>query len=170
MTNFIPSISVDQVIDAVATYIALFTEAEIIRGNVNRTPMPNGSFIALTELRTKALNKPIEYYSDFTAVLNEHNKIDIRVDFYGWDLAETARAIHSSFRTIWTVDKFPSNIVPLLCSEPKKINIINAEEQYEQRWYMEMSLQYNPDINVPQDTFNTPGDTFVIPADVIYPA
>ena len=30
---------------------------------------------------------------------------------------------------------------------------ITAEEQYEQRWYMEMSLQYNPDIAVPQATF-----------------
>lgn len=168
MTNFVPSISVDQVIDAAASYIALFTSVEIIRGNVNRTPMPKSSFIALTEISTQAINKPTENYADYTATLNEHNRIDIRVDFYGWDLAEVARAIHSSFRTIWSVDRFPSNVKPLLCTEPRKVNIINAEEQYEQRWYMDMALQYNPDVVVPQDTFNTLGEHSVVPADVIY--
>ena len=57
-----------------------------------------------------------------------------------------------------------------MCSEPRKVPIINAEDQYEQRWYMEMSLQYNPYINVPQESFNKLGYVKAIPSDVIYSA
>lgn len=168
MTNFVPSITVDQVIDAVGNFIALFTTAQIIRGNVNRTAMPIAPFVELTEISNTALNKAIEYYSDTTATINEHKRIEIQADFYGWDLSDTIQAVHTAYRTIWGVTKFPSNIVPLYCTEPMKMPIENAEEQYEQRWTMTMSLQYNPDVTVPQDTFNTKGTTGVIPADVIY--
>ena len=167
---FSPSISVDDVIDSIGSYIELFTSASIIRGNNNRTAMPDAPFVALTELRTTALNKPIEFYYDYYGVINEHNRIDVRIDFYGWELSDVARSVHTSFRTIWAVDKFPKGIVPLMCSEPRKVPIINAEDQYEQRWYMEMSLQYNPYINVPQESFNKLGYVKAIPSDVIYSA
>ena len=168
MTLFVPSITIDQVIDAVASYVQLFTTAEIIRASVNRTAMPISPFIELTEISSVALNKPIETYSDTTATINEHTRIEVQIDLYGWELSDTTKALHASFRTIWGVSQFPDTIVPLYCSEPMKIPIENAEDQYEQRWTMRLFLQYNPDVIVSQDTFNTKGDTGVIPADVIY--
>lgn len=164
----IPSITVDEVVDAVADYLSLFTSSIIIRGNVNRTSMPDGSFIALTELSTKALVKPIETYDEYFENINEHNQIDIRADFYGWELANTIRAVHNSFRTLWSTQQFPSNIVPLFCSEPIKLSYENAEDQYEQRWFMTISLQFNPSITVPQLSFSKVGETVCRP-DVLYP-
>lgn len=168
MTLFVPSISVDQVIDAVGDFVGLFSTAPQIRGNVNRVPMPSSSFIVLTEIASIPLNKPIEIYGEATGTLNEHTRIDVQIDFYGWELSETAKAIHSAFRTIWAVDNMPEWVTPLYCSDPRKIPIISAEEQYEQRWTMTATFQYNPDVIVPQDSFNTKGETGVIPADVFY--
>lgn len=168
MTLFVPSISVDQVIDSIADYLNLFTSVQVIRGNVNRTPMPGTAFIALTEILSVPLNKPIEIYGESTGTLNEHTRIDVQIDFYGWELSDIAKAVHTSFRTIWAVDNLPSWLSPLYCSNLNKIPIINAEEQYDQRWTMTATLQYNPDVIVPQDSFDTPGTTEVIPADVFY--
>jgi hypothetical protein len=148
--------------------VQLFTTAKIVRGNVNRTAMPSSAFIELTEIASVSLNKPIEIYGESTGTLNEHTRIDVQIDFYGWELSEVAKAVHASFRTIWAVDRFPSNIAPLYCSDLLKMPIINAEQQHEQRWTMTASMQYNPDVVVPQDSFDTPGDIGVIPADVFY--
>ena len=168
MTLFVPSITVDQVIDAVGDYLQLFTSVQIIRGNVNRTPMPKGSFIALTEVVSIPLNKPIEIYGDTTGTLSEHTRIDVQIDFYGWDLSDKAKAVHSSFRTIWAADKLPAWLAPLYCSDIRKLPIVSAEEQYEQRWTMTATFQYNPDVIVPQDSFNTKGEISVIPEDIFY--
>jgi len=166
--TFRPDISIDQVIDSLASYLSLFTNAIIIRGNVNRTSAPDGDFIALTELRTKALNKPIETYSEYFENINEHNQIDIRIDFYGWELAGVTRSVHSSFRTLWSVQQFPNYVVPLFASEPVKLAYENTEDQYEQRWFMDVSLQYNPTVSVPQLSFSEVGDIALRP-DALYP-
>lgn len=168
MTLFVPSITVDQVIDAVGNFIGLFTTAPIIRGNVNRVPMPNGDFIVLTEVVSIPINKPIEVYGESTGTLTEHTRIDVQMDFYGWDLGDKAKAIHGSFRTIWSVDNLPNWLSPLYCSDLRKAPIVDAEEQYEQRWTMTGTFQYNPDVIVPQDSFNTKGDISLIPSDVFY--
>lgn len=81
MTLFVPSISVDQVIDALGDYVQLFTTAKIVRGNVNRTAMPSSAFIELTEIASVSLNKPIEIYGESTGTLNEHTRIDVQIDF-----------------------------------------------------------------------------------------
>lgn len=168
MTLYVPSITVDQVIDTLGTYIQLFTTAEVIRASVNRTSMPLSPFIELTEIVSAPLNKPIETYTDTTEIISEHTRIDIQIDMYGWELTDTAKALHASFRTVWAVSQFPTNIVPLYCTDPMKMPIENAEEQYEQRWTMTVSLQYNPDVSVPQDSFNSPGSETFIPVDLFY--
>lgn len=169
MTLYIPSITIDQAIDALASYIALFTQSPIIRGNVNRTAMPLGSFVELTEVSDISINKPIEIINnDSTETISEHLRLDVQIDFFGWDLSEAAKAFHASFRTIWATTQFPDWISPLYCNNPMKMPIENAENQYEQRWTMTASLQYNPDVIVTQESFINVGDAGVIPADVIY--
>jgi len=165
---FVPSITVDQVIDALGAYIQLFTTSQIIRGAVNRTAMPLSPFVELTEVTSISLNKPIETYTDTTEIISEHVKLEVQIDLYGWELSDTARALHSSFRTIWAVSQLPESIVPLYCTEPIKMPIQNAEDQYEQRWTMTISLQYNPDVIVPQTSFNAPGTNNLIPVDIVY--
>ena len=154
MTNFVPSNTIDDVIDAVSAYLNIFQTVETVRGNVSRVPMPNDPFIQLTEVLTMALNKPIEtYYNDQTVNISEHTRIDIQVDFFGWEISDLAKMVHGAFRTVWSVQQFPAWLSPLYCSYPQKVVIQNAEDQFEQRWIMTMSFQYNPDFYAPAPSF-----------------
>ena len=168
MANFVPDKTVDNAIDALGDYLALFTTAPIIRGFDNRTPMPKPPFIVLTEVLTKPLCKPIETYGDTVETMIDHNQIDVQVDFYGWDLSDTALAFMQTFRSLWATTNLASWIAPLYCSDIVKSPLTNAEEQYEQRWIVTVSMQYNAAVTLPQQTFNTKGETTAIPADVIF--
>ena len=64
MPNFTPDKTVDNVIDALADYINLFTTVPVLRANVNRNPTPKTDFIVLTEILTKPLSKPVENYTN----------------------------------------------------------------------------------------------------------
>lgn len=158
MANFVVNKSIDNVIDGVAFYLKKFTKCPIIRGNANRAAMPQAPFIVLTEILTSAVTKPIEIYGDKTVTVSEQTQIDVQVDFYGWDLSDTAIAVKASIRTVWSTDNFPPWLIPLYCGDIVKTPLTNGEEQYEQRWFFTLSLQYNPVMTLPQLSFNVVGD------------
>ena len=152
---FAPSRTVDNCIDAIADYLTLFGAIEIVRGGVSRVPMPNDPFIQLTEIAVIPLCKPVEIYRDSMGILTEHTRLDIQVDFFGWLINDMARLVHGAFRTIWTSQQFPAWLAPLFCDEPKKLSFSNSEDQVENRWAMVMSVQFNPDLYVPEQSFTS---------------
>lgn len=168
MITFVPNKNVDDVIDGVANYLMRFTKAKIIRGNVNRTPMPKPPFIVLTEVLTKQVAKSSEFYSLDGETVSQQNQIDVQIDFYGWELSDIALSFTASIRTSWAAKNFPIWLSPLYCSDIIKSPLQNAEEQYEQRWTVTLSLQYNVDINLPQDVFNVVGEINTIPVNEIF--
>ena len=168
MSNFTPDKTVDNVIDALADYLSLYTTAPIIRANVNRNPTPKNDFIVLTELLTTPLSKPVEYYSNAGETMIQKQQIDVQVDFYGWSLSDTALAIANSIRSIWQNYNHSQWLAFLYCNQIVKSPIINAEEQYEQRWTVTISMQYNVTLTLPQETFNSSGTIEFKPVDYFY--
>lgn len=168
MSNFTPDKTVDNVIDALADYLALYTTAPIIRANVNRNPTPKGDFIVLTELLTKPLSKPVENYSNTGETMIQKQQIDVQVDFYGWSLSDISLAVANSIRSIWQNYNHAQWLAFLYCSDIVKSPIINAEEQYEQRWTVTISMQYNVTLTLPQETFKAVGSVNSLPADIIF--
>jgi hypothetical protein len=166
MVNFVVDKSVDNVIDGVADYLMRFTPAKIIRANVNRTAMPKVPFVVLTEILSAKLSKPVEQYSITGETITEKNRIDIQIDFYGWELSDIALSFTNSIHTSWAADNFPSWLAPLYCTDATKIPLHNAEEQYEQRWTTTLSLQYNVTMNLPQASFNAVGEIVLDPVDI----
>jgi hypothetical protein len=49
----------------------------------------------------------------------------------------------------------PANIQPLYADNPTQMPLIDGEAQYEQRWKLTASLQYNPIVTVSQDFADT---------------
>jgi hypothetical protein len=43
-------------------------------------------------------------------------------------------------------------IAPLYCDDGQEVPLVTGEEQYERRWALTMSLQYNPIVIVPQQS------------------
>lgn len=153
MANYIPSIEVDEVIDALRTFILLFMQGgEVVRAQTNRVAMPASPCAVLKEILQVDIHTPHTSYQpdDDAATINGPQRIDVQIDFYGLKAGELCMAAKSAFRTEWGCDQFPTNIKPLYTSDGIQAPLTTGEQQYESRWTLTASMQYNPIITVPQ--------------------
>ena len=166
------SITVDQVIDALADFLAPFVPgAQVVRAQVNRVAMPSNPGVVLTEMLQVDLSVPAtEYQPDAgTATIEGPTRIDIQIDFYGEQAGEFCKTMKTAFRSHWGFSHFPANIKPLYTSDGIQTPLTTGEQQYESRWTLTASLQYNPIVTVPQDFADVLTPNKVLPADVVAP-
>jgi hypothetical protein len=148
------SITVDDVVDALADFIEPFCGAsEIIRAQVNRTPMPHGPFVVLTELMAQDIETPLTEYDgqQDIASITGPARIDVQIDFYGPNAGNQCKAVKNVYRTEYAASQFPDGIKPLYCSDGIQSPLITGEQQWESRWTLTASLQFNPVVEVPQE-------------------
>lgn len=146
------SILLDDVIDAVATFVQPFClEAEIIRAQTNRTPLPIGQFVVLTELLSVELSKPRTDLapSGLETVITSPTRIDVQLDFYGPYAGDQCRAVIGVLRTEYAAAMFPATIQPLYCLDGIQSPMISGENQWMSRWTTRLSLQIDPQVVVP---------------------
>lgn len=146
---------IDDVIEALADFIDLFVEgAEVVRAQVNRTPMPQGNFVVLTELFSVDLSVPRQDFDFATDIIDitGPSRVDIQIDFYGDNCGDYCKAVQAAFRTPFAYNKFPDNIKPLYTSDGIQAPLINGQQQWQSRWTLTVSVQYNPVITIPQDS------------------
>ena len=166
------SINVDQVIDALADFLAPFVPgAQVVRAQVNRVAMPSNPGVVLTEMLQVDLSVPAtEYQPDAgTATIEGPTRVDIQIDFYGEQAGEFCKTVKTAFRSHWGFAHFPANIKPLYTSDGIQSPLTTGEQQYESRWTLTASLQYNPIVTVPQDFADVLVPNKVLPADVVAP-
>lgn len=163
------SITVDQVIDALAAFLAPFVPgSSVVRAQVNRVAMPPNPCVILTEMLQVDLSVPATDYQpdDDTATVYGPSRIDVQIDFYGAQAGEFCKAVKTAFRSHWGFAHFPANIKPLYTSDGMQSPLLTGEQQYESRWTLTASMQYNPLITVPQEFADELEVASIIPADV----
>lgn len=164
--------TVDNVIDALATFVELFTGVgTCIRAEVNRTAMPADPFVLLTELFSSDLEWPIVAYQpaatpSSTQTITGPTKITVQADFYGESSGDFCRAVKQAIRSGWGFDQFPANVKPLFSDDGHQAPITSGEQQYERRWILTIALQYNPVLTVPQDFADVAAAIIKVPADL----
>lgn len=166
---YAPSIVSDTIIDALAAYMSPFMlGGQVVRGQVNRVPLPPAPCAVLTELRQKDLAVPWSDYDELNAAIDitGPTQIDIQIDIYGEQSSNICRAISTAFRSGWGFDRFPLSIKPLYMSDGIQSPLITGEKQYENRWTITAYLQYNPVTTVPQDSANALALESVIDVDL----
>lgn len=156
-TEYVPSIAIDSVFDALGAFIQPFvTPAQVIRAQVNRVAPPVGSFVELTEIGNSNLEYPQQWYDGTNMQRNimTPKRLTIQADFYGPSAGDWCAAVKTVWRTPWAVSQFPSGIAPLYCDDGREIPLITGEDQYERRWCLTCTMQYNPIVIVPQQSAN----------------
>lgn len=115
--------------------------------------MPAAPFVVLTEMLQTDLSVPATEYQPAasTATVIGPTKIDIQIDFYGLAAGNYCSAVKAGFRSQWGFDAFPANIKPLYTSDGMQSPLTTGEQQFESRWTLTASMQYNPVITVPQE-------------------
>jgi hypothetical protein len=156
--QYVPSIALDSVFDALGAFIQPFVgAAQVIRAQVNRVAMPVGSFVELTEISSVDLEVPRSTYDgvNFQSDIIGPKRIMIQADFYGASAGDWCAAIKTVWRTSYATAQFPVGIAPLYCDDGREVPLVTGEEQYERRWELTMNLQYNPIVVVPLQSADT---------------
>lgn len=144
------------VFKALKTFLNSFLppKTEVIQAQDNRVSMPKGGFVTMNNVSFERLSFNVDNYDSLTqgkTVLTP-TKYDIQLDFYGENSPTWAFQAQSLFRDTYATELFPKNIQPLYADNPVQIPLIDGESQYEQRWKLVASLQYNPIISVVQQS------------------
>lgn len=151
---YLTNITVSNVIVALKAFLQPFAPgAQIVRGQTNRDSPPLSPYIRLTEILQVPLETPIVTFDaeNEQATYTGPTRIDIQVDFYGAASGDYCKAVNAVYRTPYACRQFPANIQPLYCTDGRQMPLTTAEQQYETRWTLTASLQYNPSVIVPQD-------------------
>ena len=148
---------VDQdVFRALVVFFKSFLPAKIpvIQAQDNRVPMPKGGFVAMNNIGMDRLSFNVDSYDSLNQgkFILTPTKFDIQLDFYGPTAQEWAMKTVALFRDEYATAIFPPNIQPLYADDPTQIPLIDGEAQYEQRWRLAGSLQYNPILSTSQQS------------------
>lgn len=138
---------------------------EVLRGQTNRVPMPaSANWVLMTQLRRPVMSTAVRTETPPTApipatgtVINEVSTgLWFQVDVYGPLAADTAQTLATLFRSLWGTAQFAgTHLAPLDCTDPAQMPLIAGEQQWIQRWTMQMGLHGNIAVSVPQDFADT---------------
>lgn len=165
-------------------------EVQVIRAQVNRVPEPTcDTYILLTRTRWEMIEYPtVTWDKDDPAPITLNMlspvKASIQLDIHGQNGADLAWQLASTFKSYIACDMFndlpqssiegeytlPTGAViqPLYSDSPKQAPFLNGEQQWEDRWMVEIALQANINIKVTEEFANAL-QIGLIDVDVVYP-
>ena len=161
MPNYVASITVDDVITALGAFVQPFIGqgTPIIRGQQNRvSPPPSDAtgWLVLTELLQVDIETPsLSDVGNQTVSIAGPKRIDVQMDFYGPSAPDWCAAVKGVWRTVYAPAQFRDGIKPLYCDDGRQMPLITAEQQYQSRWTLTASLQYNLVVSLPQQSATT---------------
>lgn len=84
--------------------------------------------------------------------VTQSTEVVMQVDVHGPNSADNAQTISTLFRDAYAVQQMAgTGVTPLYADDPKQIPFITAAKQYDQRWIVEVHLEIDPTVFVPQE-------------------
>jgi hypothetical protein len=149
----------------------------VVQGQQNRVPMPNGDFVQMTTVVMPKLATSVSSWQDpgFNPGVEKNQtstRWDVQLDFYGPSAQQYSSVVSGLVRTDYACRYFEDNgysMSPLYADEPRNTAMINAEKQYQSRWTLQASFQFNPTITTPLD-FTASLEVELVEVDTTYGA
>lgn len=153
------SVTESALYSALRAFLMSLVSCPVMQSQQNHMAMPKGDFILM-----QALNAPELSTDKVTFIPGQSNpgsethsrstQWNVQLDCYGPDAADMAALIATTFKTDYAAQALAGaaiEIQPLYAKDPLQGTILNAENQYEPRWIVELVFQYNPVVTLPQD-------------------
>jgi hypothetical protein len=96
-----------------------------------------------------------------------HVQLDVHGPASGNNIVKLATLLRDEYATQW-FDDSGIDLGSLYADEPRQVPFINAEAQWEKRWMLDVCLQANQIVQVPQQ-FSDKLNAGLINVDVVYP-
>ncbi len=167
MTN-----TIDSVIASLCDFIQPFMPSGtvLVQSQANRVTLPASPCVVLTPL----FGVPLEYTSstfspdDGKTTYLRPMRLDIQIDFYDVTSGDMVNVASTLLRSdaATTSSAFSDGVTMLYVSDSIQSPLITGEAQYQDRWTLTASLQYNSSVSIDTPSFNTVGIVGIDPADV----
>jgi hypothetical protein len=161
------NITESQALTSLRTFLlsVLPSGIEIVRGQNNRVAMPDvDDFIVMQPILRERLSTNFVAYSD-GMTLHPPTTVEsgfyltptaltVQLDVYGPASGENAQIVLGLLRdgyAVYAMRVAGSPIVPLYTSDLRQVPLLNAEAQYEDRWSVDATFQFNPVVTTTQD-------------------
>lgn len=149
----------DTVMEAVRTFLlgVLPTGWEVFQGQDNRVPEPAApNFIVMTPAHRVRLSTNVNTWARDPAPTEIAHASDVEVrvqlDIHGPGGADAGSMIATLMRDEWGIEQLASfGVTPLYATDGQQLPFLNAENQYENRWVMEVAYQITANVSTPAD-------------------
>lgn len=151
---------------------------EVVRGQDNLVAPPAGAdFLVMTPIMRERLATNTAHTSDGFPTGPQIRtdlqpvKVTVQLDVHGPNSADYTHIVTTLFRSDDGVDLIRAagfDVAPLYHSDPRQMPFVNAEQQVEERWSIDLVLQANPIVTTSQDFAGTL-KVGVIEVDATYP-
>ncbi|ALJ98691.1 MULTISPECIES: phage neck terminator protein [pseudomallei group] len=156
------SITESQVFTALRSFLLGILPAgvEVVKAQGNGVGEPvGGDFVVMNSIASPRIATNVEGYTDPGTNPGTRNSMQaiearLQLDVHGPNSGDNAAIISTLFRDEYACIQFATvnpDIQPLYSEIPRQMPFINGENQFEQRWIIELALQYNPITQTPQD-------------------
>lgn len=138
-------------------------DVEVLQSQQNRVSSPTGNFITMTSLGLdpKSTNRT-EYENQSSTPGNEVMRRTllwrVQLDCYGNEAATMCNLISTVFRSEWACEAFNSTgyaVSPISAGEPRQTAFIDSEQQYGDRWSVDLTMQADVYVRVGQYFFDS---------------
>lgn len=133
--------------------LGLFPEAttQIVQFGQNISTLPYGA-IVMNILFEKDFDYSTTHYDKVKGEAYVQNSVQatLQLDFYGEESQARSRVVANLWRNFYATDRL-TVCQPLRARDPRHLPYINDSNLYEDRYMLELTLQYNPEITHKQD-------------------
>lgn len=125
--------------------------SQIIQAFQNNNPLPENA-IVMQALFERNLDETSTYYEPALEQAHAQSSVDVRLQlsFYGADAEKRSRTVYTLWKSPYTTSRMTA-CQPLYATGRDRRPYINDSNQYEDRWIVDLSLQYNPSVTYAQD-------------------
>jgi hypothetical protein len=170
----------DQTFDAMWAWVtSLFDPSiavQVFKGYQNMASTPYGTYVVISPAVKERLNQGLRGYvynaqTQVGTVTQQRNtNYSWQIDVYGPQAADWADVISIVWRSNTAADALRGGaIVPLYADEPRQLNIVNGEDQYEARFMTTLFGQVNQTVTLAQQFATTATVQVLPPVDIVTP-
>lgn len=150
--------------DVRAFLLGLFpgSEKQIIQAAQNNQPLPDNAIVMQVLFSS---NMDIAVVTDLPpteAAIQNSVEVRMQIDFYGSMSEPRSRVVNNLWRTNFACERLTA-CQPLYVQSYNRHVYVNDSNQYEDRWIMDVGLQYNPQVTVAQEFADSPPVVITIP-------
>lgn len=138
------------------------SERQVIQAAQNNNPLPKNA-IVMQVLFTGNLDiAVVTPLPPAEAVIQNSVEVRMQIDFYGALAEERSRLVNIVWRTNYACERLTA-CQPLYVQSYNRHVYVNDSNQYEDRWIMDVGLQYNPQVTIAQEFSDSPPVVTTIP-------